>query len=256
MSSSQLKQLIKKCLDEFYRKRLDSPETLDLKAVLKRKNPYLFRATGVNNAPDMIGQLLEAHVSSSDETIFGNVFFEPICQAVTEAPIAAARGADFARERDDVYEVIALKSGPNIFNASQATKQGQEFDEIQASLRATLRSMRKQFVPIMGCGYGRVNSEPTSKRRFYKLAGQAFWEKVTGDEDFYLKISRLMNEEPARHRPIFREAWGRAVNRFVREFTIEFCDEAGNVQWEKLTAFNSGRPPATKAKPAKKTATG
>lgn len=242
MDSSQLENLIKRCLDDFWNRRIEALETLDLKSVLKHKNPYLFKASGLASAPEMVGQLLSAHVSSSDETIFGNVFFEPLCKAVTDSPIAAAAGADFAKERGDVYEVIALKSGPNIFNGSQMRKQGDEFNAIEASLRQTLRSMRKQFIPIMGCGYGSVYSEPTPKRRFYKLAGQAFWAHVTGDEDFYLKMVQLMKDEPQKKRPLFKAAWDRAVNRFVREFTTDFCDSGGNILWEKLTAFNSGYP--------------
>lgn len=252
MDTSELELLIKSCLDDFCKRRLDAVETLDLKDVLKRKNPYLFRASGIASAPEMVSQLLSAHVSSSDETIFGNVFFEPLCKAVTDAPVAAAKGADFAKERGDVYEVIALKSGPNIFSSSQTSKQGQEFDEIEASLRQTLRGLRKQFIPIMGCGYGSVYSEPTKKRRYYKLAGRAFWSRITGDEEFYLKMIRLMKDEPLKYRPVFKAAWDRAVNRFVREFTNDFCDQQGNIQWEKLTEFNSDYPPKYKSTLAKK----
>jgi hypothetical protein len=38
------------------------------------------------------------------------------------------------------------------------------------------------------------------------------------------------------------QAWDRAVNRFVMQFTEKFCDEAGNVLWEELVSFNSGKP--------------
>ena len=240
MDTTRLENLIKQCLDDFWTRRIEALQTLDLKDVLKHKNPYLFRACGIANAPEMVGQLLSAHLSSSDETIFGNVFFEPLCKAVTDAPIAAAAGADFAKERGDVYEVIALKSGPNVFNNSQLRKQGDEFNDIEASLRQTLRSMRKQFVPIMGCGYGSAYSEPTKKRRFFKLAGQAFWAHVTGDDDFYLKMIRLMKDEPVKHRPTFRIEWDKAVNRFVREMTVDFCATDGSILWEKLAKFNSG----------------
>src|SRR5712692_4464699 len=33
--------------------------------------------------------------------------------------------------------------------ASQVEKQGQQFEEIQRSLRATLRSLRKEFIPVL-----------------------------------------------------------------------------------------------------------
>jgi Type II restriction endonuclease EcoO109I len=133
-------------------------------------------------------------------------------------------------------------------------KQGDEFNAIESSLRQTLRSMRKQFIPIMGCGYGSVYSEPTPKRRFYKLAGQAFWAHVTGDKNFYIKMVQLMKDEPLKHRPIFEAAWDRAVNRFVRELTIDFCDVEGNILREKLTTFNSGYPKKMKKARSEQTA--
>jgi len=55
-----------------------------------------------------------------------------------------------------------------------------------------------------------------------------------------LDLARLMRDDPDGHRPNFRAAWDRAVNRFVREFSNRFCDNAGNILWEKLVEFNSG----------------
>jgi hypothetical protein len=46
VSSRKLESLIARCLENFYRKRLARLETLHLKGVLGRKNPYLFRALG------------------------------------------------------------------------------------------------------------------------------------------------------------------------------------------------------------------
>jgi len=225
----------------FYRRRIQALDSLDLDRVLSRKNPYLFRANGIANAPDMINEILSAHVSSSDEGIFGEEFFEPICQAVSGAQTAAAKGVDFVIETPAAFEAIALKSGPNVFNSAQVSKQNQQFEEIQRSLRATLRSLRKEFIPVMGCGYGRVASAPTKSRKYHKLAGQAFWEHLTCDSEFHLKLVRLMRDDPDRHRPIFKEASDRAVNRFVGQFTSRFCDDSGNIMWERLVQFNSGK---------------
>jgi hypothetical protein len=241
MNDSNLEATIRTCLANFYKRRIAALDSLDLRTVLRRKNPYLFRAVGIANAPEMVTQLLTAHVSSSDEGIFGDELFEPVFKEITKAQIAAARGVDFVIETDDAYQAISLKSGPNAFNSSQVSKQTQQFKEIELSLRATLRSVRKQFIPIMGCGYGRVNSPPTSARGYYKLAGQAFWERVTGDPDFYLKLVRLMRDDPDGHRPVFKQAWDRAINRFVKQFADQFCDAAGNILWEELVKFNSGK---------------
>ncbi len=72
--------------------------------------------------------------------------------------------------------------------------------------------------------------------------GGAIADPRTFATDFYLKMVRLMEDQSAKHRPKFKPAWDRAVNRFVRELTVEFCDESGSILWERLTQFNSGRP--------------
>lgn len=93
----------------------------------------------------------------------------------------------------------------------------------------------------MGCGYGRVDSQPTRSRRYYKLAGQAFWQRVTGDPEFYMKLVILMRDDPDKHKPEFKDAWDRAENRFVRDFTEGFCAANGTILWDKLVKFNSGQ---------------
>src|SRR5438270_11885588 len=113
MKTSDLESLVRTCLSNFYSRRIAALDRLNLPHVLSRKNPYLFRATGIPNASEMIEQLLAAHVSSSDEAIFGEEFFEPLCKAVSKSVIAAAKGIDFVIETDDAYQAISLKSGPN-----------------------------------------------------------------------------------------------------------------------------------------------
>lgn len=242
ISPDDLEKLIRSQLASFYKRRIDSLDCLNLNDVLRRKNPYLFRANGVSNSLEMVSQLLSAHMSSSEENLFGEEFFEPICKALSGAHIAASKGVDFVIETEDSFEAISLKSGPNAFNSSQVAKQNQQFEEMEASLRATLRSVRKSFIPTMGCGYGKVDSSPTKARKYYKLAGQAFWEQITGDSDFYLKLIRLMKDDPDNHRPIYRDAWDRAINRFIKQFSQEFCDDDGRILWEELVKYNSGAP--------------
>lgn len=248
MNTAELENLVRACLASFYERRIAALDKLDLNKVLRRKNPYLFRANGIENAPDMIDQLLAAHISSSDEAIFGEEFFEPILKEVApRAQVAPAPGVDFQIETvEGEYVAISLKSGPNAFNSSQVAKQSQQFAEIERSLRATLRRLKKHFIPVMGCGYGQVDSSPTATRSYRKVAGQAFWELITGDPDFYLKLVRVMRDDPDQHRPVFKQAWDNAINRFVKQFTARFCDDGGRILWEELAKFNSGRPSRAK----------
>ena len=45
---------------------------------LLNKNPYLYRSDGIQRPGHLLDGLLIARISSSDETIFGNEFFEPL----------------------------------------------------------------------------------------------------------------------------------------------------------------------------------
>ena len=55
----------------FHQKRLDSLQKLKLMNVVRRKNPYLFKAKDINTAPDFVKTILDAHLSSQEEGVFG-----------------------------------------------------------------------------------------------------------------------------------------------------------------------------------------
>lgn len=61
-------------LDDFYTNLISNIDKLNIKKIMRRKNPYLFRAKAMNGAAQIIDAILAAFVSSSEETIFGNVF--------------------------------------------------------------------------------------------------------------------------------------------------------------------------------------
>jgi hypothetical protein len=58
-------------------------------------------------------------MSSSEETIFGDAFFEPIVKGVCGGVAAGGQGVDVVVETEDAYTVISVKSGPNWGNSSQ-----------------------------------------------------------------------------------------------------------------------------------------
>ena len=233
--AERLEEAVQAALTDFCRRRLDGLKSLKLKDVLARKNPYLFRATGVQEAAEIVKELLAAHVSSSDEGIFGDAFFEPIARIFSNGTVAGSKGVDVIVETDDTYKAIAVKSGPNIFNSSQAARQDDEFRE----LRQRLSKMHKKFDPIVAACYGRVPAKSKAKHNYRRVAGQQFWHELTGDPDFYLKLMSLMKDYPQQHRLEFQLEWSNAVNRFTQEFLNDFSS-TGAIDWEKLLRFNSG----------------
>jgi len=236
MNEQALEQLIENSLAEFYRRRMAKVEELSLSSFLPRKNPYLLRALALENAAEIVERVLHHHLTASDETIFGDAFFEPIALMASGGAVAQAAGVDFVIETDTVYKVYAMKSGPNVQNASQRARQGDEFNLIRSRLYKT----HKQFDPIVGHGYGKYNTEPTKTRSYRDLSGQAFWRDITGDDDFYLKLIRLMKDAPRHHRDKFQGYWDAAVNRLTAEFVSRFCYEDGRISWERLTEYVSG----------------
>lgn len=234
---SVIMQAIALALSQFYDSLIEKVDNLNIKAVMKRKNPYLFRAKAMNGAAQIVEAILAAFISSSEETIFGNVFFEPIATAAAQGHKALAEGVDIMLEQDDTIYAIAVKSGTNVFNSDSRKKQEQNF--IAAGKLA--QQARKRFVPIVGYGYGKKKTSSRGLPKFYtELAGQDFWMELTGDEEFYIKLIRYMDKLPEQYIEEFNASYQRASNRLVREFTQEFCCEDGNIDWEKLVKFNSG----------------
>ena len=231
-----LSKLNEDCLTKFYEKRFKAVDNLNLRKILRRKNPYLFRAIGTEQASEIVKSILEAYMSSSDETIFGYVYFETIAQSLPGVMASDGEGADFKIEDKSTIRAYSQKSGPNPFNASQREKQNTQF----LAMKARLAKIRKQFDPILAYSYGR-RIKPADKKHIYReTAGKAFWEEVTGDPDFYLKLIRLMDGIPQKRKAEYRQSWDAAMNRLEAEFLKDFCLKDGRIDWEKLTTFVSG----------------
>ena len=230
-------EAIATALDAFYSSLIAKVNSLNIKSIMKRKNPYLFRAKAMNGAAQIVDAILAAFISSSEETIFGNVFFEPIACAAAQGQKALAEGVDIMFERDNTIYAIAVKSGTSVFNADSRKKQEQNF--MAASKLA--QQAKKRFVAMIGYSYGKKKASSRGLPKFYsELAGKEFWTELTGDEEFYIKLIRLMDRLPEKYVEDFDEAYQKAANRLVKEFTIEFCNDDGGIDWEKLVRFNSG----------------
>ena len=221
-------------LTEFYTSLTSTLDNIDVDLILKRKNPYLYRAKGINNALQIVDGILAAYVSSSEETVFGNAFFEPLAIVVSGGQKAVTEGMDITVDKNNTIYSIAVKSGTRVFNADSRKRQEENFQSAQK------RAMQahKVFFPVVGYGYGK---KKTSSGKFYlELAGKDFWEWLTGDPDFYKKIIDYMGTRPDEYAKKFEDSYNKAQNRMVREFTIKYCNDDGSINWDSLIKFNSG----------------
>ena len=49
-----------------------------------------------------------------------------------------------------------------------------------------------------------------------------------------------MQDYPTQHRLEFDMEFTKAINRFTKDFSEEFVNDGGEIDWEKLTKSNSG----------------
>lgn len=232
-------QAISSALETFYGTLIDKIDKLNIQKVMKRKNPYLYRAKGMQSAAEIVESVLTAFVSSSEETIFGNCFFEPIAIAASGGNKALAEGIDIMihNRETNTISAIAVKSGPSVFNADSKKRQEQNF--IAASKLA--QQAKARYEAYIGYCYGKKRESGHGRPKMYQeLAGKKFWAELTGDEEFYKKIIDYMGEMPEKYVSDYKESYTKAANRLVREFSNSFCKEDGSIDWEKLVEFNSG----------------
>lgn len=237
-------------IQPFYQLRLNRLEELSLHDVLKRKNPYLFKAKNITTAQDFTVELLQAHLSAQEETFFGTYLEQLaifICSRVYGGFKSSAAGIDLEFEKDGIRYIVAIKSGPNWGNSDQIGRMRSNFKAAKKTLGTN--TSRTNIVAVNGCCYGR-DGRP-DKGDYLKLCGQEFWAFISGDDDLYVRIIEPLDEE-ARHKDEeFKVAYSRKINMLTSQFLDEFCD-AGNIDWVKLLKFVSSKTKSERATKASK----
>ena len=224
----------------FHQKRIQSLDELKLSKVLRRKNPYLFKAKYVLTAEQIVRGLTDAHISSSEETIFGDwleglaIFINNKVYGGYKSGIA---GIDLEFESDNTRYIVAIKSGPNWHNNPQKKKMMADFTTAKRTLRTS--NSKLNIVAVNGCCYGR-DSRP-DKGDYFKYCGQRFWEFISGDSDLYTEIIEPLGYKAKEKNDVFMEAYSQMLNKFTKEFADTYCKEDGKIDWDELVRFNSAK---------------
>lgn len=226
-----------KKIAEFHQKRLDNLAALKLKTILKRKNPYLFKAKNLLTASDLVKTLLEAHLSSQEETIFGDFLEElaiHINAQICGGKKSSTEGIDLEFDRDGIRYIVSIKSGPNWGNSSQIKKMKDNFIKAQKILKTGNSKLHVQAVN--GCCYGK-DGKP-EKGNYRKLCGQRFWTFISGDESLYTKLVEPIGHRAKEKNDHFQKQYAKVINLFAQEFMQDFCND-GEIDWVRLVEFNS-----------------
>ncbi|MEW6029346.1 MAG: PmeII family type II restriction endonuclease [Chloroflexota bacterium] len=239
LNLNEVINFVKGNIGEFHESRDASLQTLKLREVLKKKNPYLFKAKNINDAHDLVKVLLDAHLSSQEETIFGN-FLEKlaifVCGRVFDGRKSSAEGIDLEFIRDDVFYIVAVKSGPNWGNSAQIKRMIENFRQAKRILRMGKSQLNVQS--INGCCYGRTTKP--DKGDYLKLCGQEFWEFISGNDRLFVNFVEPLGHQAKERNEAFLAEYARVLNLFTQEFMNDFCVD-GKIDWDKLVRFNSGK---------------
>ena len=230
----------KRNIEVFHKSRLKSLKDTRLNDLLRRKNPYLFRAKNILTAEQLIRSFLDAKLSSSEEKIFGD-FLEELAIHIAEKSLNAVksglRGIDFEFTKKDARYLVSVKSGLQWGNSSQWKALESDFKTANKVLRQS--SHIHNVVNILGICYGKAKT--TLKRGIMlQICGQNFWYLISGDESFYIEIVKPLAYKAKELNDAFETKKAEIINIFTKQFIDEFCDKNGKILWSKLIKYNSG----------------
>ncbi len=231
-------QYVENNIGTFHQKRIQSLDSLKLIKVLKRKNPYLYKAKYVLTAEQIIKGIVDAHISSNEETIFGD-WLEGLAifinEKVYQGRKSGIQNIDLEFDKDNVRYIVNIKSGPNWGNSSQIKKMNADFKTAKKILRTSNSNLN--VVAVNGCCYGRDNKP--DKGDYYKYCGQKFWEFISGEENLYTELIEPLGNKAKERNDDFMKSYSQMINKFTKEFTNSFCLESGEIDWDKLVKINS-----------------
>lgn len=240
LNQKDVLQYVEQNIGTFHQKRIQSIDSLKLSKILKRKNPYLFKAKFVLTAEQIIRGIVDAHISSNEETIFGD-WLEGLAIFINSKVYGGYKsgitGLDLEFDNNNTRYIVTIKSGPNWGNSSQISKMTSDFKTAKKTLRTS--NSQLNIIAVNGCCYGR--DKKPDKGDYYKYCGQEFWEFISGDSNLYLDIIEPLGHQSKEKNEDFVQSYSQMINKFTREFTNTFCKQNGDIDWDKLVVFNSSK---------------
>lgn len=235
---NRVEKYVEENISIFHQKRIESLNNLKLSKILKRKNPYLFKAKNMLTAEQIIKGFLESHISSNEEGIFGD-WLEGLAIFINNMVFggwkSGIKGIDLEFDNDNNRYIVNIKSGPNWGNSSQIEKMKSDFNSAKRTLRTS--NSKVNIIAVNGCCYGKDNNP--DKGSYYKYCGQQFWEFISGDSELYLKIIEPLGHKAKERNGEFLQSYSQVINLFTKEFSNTYCKDNGEIDWRRLVSFNS-----------------
>ncbi len=239
---AEVRKYVENNIGDFHQKRVDKLDELKLKTVLKKKNPYLFKAKNIMTAQELIQGLVDAFISSSEEGIFGN-WLEGLAVFVNSTVYGGRKsgipGVDLEFDNNNIRYIVSIKSGPAWGNDSQIKKMVDNFNSARKVLRTSGSNIN--VIAVNGCCYGKTTPKNNYKPKgdYYKYCGQVFWSFISGNDELYKEIVEPLGYLAQEKNDEYLKSYSQKINLFTKELANDFFKVNGELDWDKLLEFNS-----------------
>lgn len=230
-------EYIREHISEFHTSKIEKLKAMKLNEILRRKNPYMFKAKSLDDANDLVKNLMDAVCSSSEETLFGDWLERLaiyIANKVYGGYKSTTNGVDLEMDKDNIHYIISIKSGPHWSNSSSMDSQKKKFQAAQRVYRTGGNT--KECKAIIGCCYGKTYTPFDDP---IKMCGQSFWEFISGSPTLYLDIIEPLGTESKAKNEAYLNDFNKQKNKLSKEFITKYCKDDGSIDWEKIVKFNS-----------------
>lgn len=195
-------------------------------------NPFLdkYKAnflTG-NDSPESIAKALiyPRVLGTSLNTTFGSKM-QKFCSDILEGFASTTSGIDieFIDLTDGRKKYCQIKAGPNTINKDDVETINRHFQSVKNLARTNNLSIGLNDL-IVGVFYGEEYELSTHYRKIAKTypvyIGQEFWYRLTGDKEFYIKISDAIGDVAKEY------DFSEMLNQVIEELAKEIKDKIGD----------------------------
>lgn len=200
------------------------------KKVIAGKNPFLFRARVESDANLLATMMIDAFISSSEETMFGNVLEAiavAVCSHAKGGRKSSAANIDLEYDEDGVRTIVQVKSGPNWGNSRQRSKL---VDDFRSATRVLRQGGNLQVRAVEGVCYGPSSTKDLGSH--VRLIGNNFWYDISGWNGTANRVLRIVGKHSGNG---LLEVRGEACDRMVTHLkNVGAVTDAGKVRWKVL----------------------
>ena len=196
-----------------------------------RKNPFLFRIRAGTSAVELASRIIDAYLSSSEETIFGNVLEEfaiTICKHARKGQKSSTEGIDLEyTDSSKRRTLVQIKSGENWGNSSQRKKLEEDFKRARRVLGQSSSTLQVRC--IEGICYGRSKTENLGSHE--RLVGHDFWREISGWNGTGAAILEMLGHHAGNGLQNLREE---ARDQIIDYFKENEVVRGDTVLWDEL----------------------